>query len=620
MTTPEENVLPIAAHVYDQKVVEGQYRASEATCLQQATYFKSCVCGRFDRQLSETFAAGSLGAHIPGMVVEAKAPVCETETDGNIAYCVCALEDCGKKFTTVEGKVVELSDEDIVVKWAHSWAKIVANDYLKDQATCVKYETYYKSCEVCGVQHDSETFEYGNYRPHTLGEIVPAKQVTCLEDGHVEYSICPVCSQYVDKNAQVIGDGTAAAIVIATPNNGKHDYKALPADNLIYKEATCTSAALYHKTCQNCGIIDEETANEADRYFEYGDKLPHDYFAWVEAVAEQCEVDGNVKYRECKSCHKYFDENDLEITTYVIARTGHKEAQVATEDYLVSPATCTARAIYQTSCEKCGKVLESTFEHGDLAPHALNTHHDAVPASCGTPGSVEYWECDNCHKFFLENGQRVDSVETPALQHGWVSWVMENDENLKLAQSCTNAATYWQYCTRCGEISTELTFTVGQPAPHSFDWEGSFTAANDPTCTAQGNVAYYECEHCHKFFAEDKETELTAEQLVREVVEHNWVEDTEREIMVSPATCQVLAKYEKVCSICGKHASEYTLAGDEYYFSAGEYAEHNKQFHDVVLAQCGQEGAIAHYTCSYECGKFWNENQEEVTSIVIPAL
>jgi len=627
ITTPEQNVVSATGHIYDQKVADSMYLNTTATCLQKATYYKSCVCGKFDKQLSETFESGGKGAHVPGTVVEAKAPVCATQTDGNIAYCYCAL--CSTMFTTVDGAVVELNDGyvengGIMVKWAHTWADIVKNDYLKDQATCVNYETYYKSCEVCGTAHDSEVFEYGVYRPHTHGELVPAKQVNCLEDGNVAYSICPVCEQCIDENAQVIGDGTLAATVIATPNGGKHDYRGVyynddPSKNYIYREATCTSAAIYHKTCVNCGIINQESTNEDELYFEYGSKLPHDYYDWVEAKAPQCEEDGNVKYRECKSCCQYFDENDIVIPTYVISRTGHKEVQVVKDEYIFESATCTSRAKYYTSCETCGIALSSTFETGELAPHAL-THYEATPASCGVEGNIEYYECDDCGNFFLPDGTtRVDNVTIPALEHGWVSEIRNEAEQLYLAQSCTNAATYYQICFRCGEINEEVTFTNGQPAPHKFDWDGGFHAYTAPTCTVEGNVAYYECEECGNFFDENKEE---IDDYAIAVVPHNWVEDTNKEVLVAEATCQTLAKYEKVCSICGEHASEYDLEGEEFYFTTGELADHAYgEWNEAVPAECGVAGKVAHYACATEgCGRYFDAEKQEIANITIEAL
>ena len=45
--------------------------------------------------------------------------------------------------------------------------------------------------------------------------------------------------------------------------------------------------------------------------------------------------------------------------------------QVATEPYLKSAATCTAKAVYYYSC-KCGEKGTQTFEYGEILPHEFN--------------------------------------------------------------------------------------------------------------------------------------------------------------------------------------------------------------------------------------------------------
>lgn len=47
----------IAAHTYDQKTVDEQYKASPATCLSVATYYMSCVCGA---KGADTFEVGGI--------------------------------------------------------------------------------------------------------------------------------------------------------------------------------------------------------------------------------------------------------------------------------------------------------------------------------------------------------------------------------------------------------------------------------------------------------------------------------------------------------------------------------------------------------------------------------
>ena len=77
-------------------------------------------------------------------------------------------------------------------------------------------------------------------------------------------------------------------------------------------------------------------------------------------------------------------------------------------------------------------------------------------------------------------------------------------------------------CTADGK--KEYTSVYGKvdvtiPAAHKL---GTLVAATESTCNTQGNVAYYECEACGKYFAEDGTTELTAEQILKTLAEHAY--------------------------------------------------------------------------------------------------
>ena len=99
-----------APHVFDQTVATDAYKASGATCTEQATYYYSCVCGK---KGTETFLHGELAAHV--------------------------------------------------------YDKTVATDaYKASGTTCTEQATYYKSC-VCGAA-GTETFAYGELADHTYGQ------------------------------------------------------------------------------------------------------------------------------------------------------------------------------------------------------------------------------------------------------------------------------------------------------------------------------------------------------------------------------------------------------------------------------------------------------------------
>jgi hypothetical protein len=126
-----QEVVKALDHTYDQNNAEAKYLATSATCTEKATYYKSCSCGHFDKEKSETFESGEVDASAHDLKdVAAQAHTC-TE-DGWNAHKVCTRCDY------TEGKEID--------KAAHT--------EVVDAAVAPKCEetglTEGKHCSVCG--------------------------------------------------------------------------------------------------------------------------------------------------------------------------------------------------------------------------------------------------------------------------------------------------------------------------------------------------------------------------------------------------------------------------------------------------------------------------------------
>ena len=94
--------------------------------------------------------------------------------------------ECGESYT--DGK--DLPDEH-----THDYTvKNTDSKYFASAADCENAAVYYKSCAVCGLVHSTETFTYGELKPHTL-VYVAAKPATTTEAGNIEYWYCSVCGK-----------------------------------------------------------------------------------------------------------------------------------------------------------------------------------------------------------------------------------------------------------------------------------------------------------------------------------------------------------------------------------------------------------------------------------------
>ena len=132
-------------------------------------------------------------------------------------------------------------------------------------------------------------------------------------------------------------------------------------------------------------------------------------------------------------------------------------------------ATCTERA----TCSICGAAYGTT----DPNHHGL-THHDGTAATCTQPGSLEYWQCSDCHKLFADAAaaQPITDTVIPASHHA-------------------NAQR-----------------TAGDPA----------------TCTQDGYAAYWYCPDCGSYFADadgkldESETYTGPEDFYQEAMGHSF--------------------------------------------------------------------------------------------------
>ena len=155
-------------------------------------------------------------------------------------------------------------------------------------------------------------------------------------------------------------------------------------------------------------------------------------------------------------------------------------------------ATCTERA----TCSICGAAYGTTDpNHHDL------THHDGTAATCTQPGSLEYWQCSDCHKLFADAAaaQPITDTVIPATHHANAQRTAGDPA------TCTQDgyAAYW-YCPDCasyfadadGKLDESKTYTgpedfYQEAMGHSFThyvYDNNATYDDDGTETAQ-------CDH-----------------------------------------------------------------------------------------------------------------------------
>lgn len=147
------------------------------------------------------------------------------------------------------------------------------------------------------------------------------------------------------------------------------------------------------------------------------------------------------------------------------------------------------------------KTIPSTMPASDMTikaiwekcDHSSNTN----PLSC-TKETI----CSEC-----------GGIISPIL-HNYSSEVMK-EEALKTEGTCTNEAIYIKSCSRCGDVDSDIenTFLGNKDSNNHSDL--IHYIRNDSTTEKTGNVEYWYCEGCKKYYSDSKATkEITKEDTV----------------------------------------------------------------------------------------------------------
>ena len=225
-------------------------------------------------------------------------------TDGYTGDIYCVNCDELLEVGTVipgEGHIDEDNDEycdrcgeDLTPPCQHSYIEDPNRQHLAEQASCTSPAKYYKICEHCGEPSSTETFTYGELKPHDFTAQKAEEQylktgATCTEPA-VYYKSCTVCGKASETETFTYGE--------LKP----HDFTAQKAEEQYLKTgATCTEPAVYYKSCTACGLKhDTET-------FTYGVAKDHD-LRYVAAEPATTTTPGNKAYWYCDTCHKYFSD------------------------------------------------------------------------------------------------------------------------------------------------------------------------------------------------------------------------------------------------------------------------------------------------------------------------
>ena len=525
----------MALHSFTAEKAEAQYLKSAATCTEKAVYYKSCsLCGLSSEGTADeaTFESGKplghdWGAWTPDGEGTHKR-VC-THDASHVETVGCTYGDWStnqdshwKTCTVCGGEAERLkhADPDCNHFCDTCGIKMTEHDFtgetaitalLYKEANCLSPALYYKSCKICMLSSkgtaSEATFASGEKNPDRHAEEPGDWQLD--GDSHWRFYTC--CHLEADRGAHQ--GGTADCLAPALCEVCQHPYGELGPHHFVdqvneYRlksAATCTSPAVYYQSCSTCGAQGTET-------FTNGEPLGHDYGAWTPngdgTHTRTCAHDA--AHTETENCHGGTATcTGKAICEDCKAEYGEKlphdfTAETVDAKYLKSAATCTEKAVYYKSCTLCGlssegTADEATFFSGNALDHnwgAWTSNEDgAHTRTCTVDGCSAGTQTENCidankdHKCDICD-YIISECADDNKDHKCDYCGKKLTEHTGGKATCKDKAK----CEVCGAEYGELDAKNHTNLKHF-----QATAA---TKTTEGNIEYWYCEGCGKYYSD----------------------------------------------------------------------------------------------------------------------
>ena len=530
----------LKAHSFTAETAEEQYLKSAATCTEKAVYYKSCaVCGTSSKGTADeaTFTSGKplghdWGAWMPDGEGTHKRVCTHDASHVETAGCTygdwSTNQDSHWKICTVCGGEAERlnhADPDCNHFCDTCGIKMTEHDFtgelpitalLYKEANCISPALYYKSCKICMLSSkgtaSEATFASGDKNPNRHAEYPGAWQTDA--DSHWRFYTC--CQLEVDRGAHQ--GGTADCLAPALCEVCQHPYGELGPHHFVdqvneYRlksAATCTSPAVYYQSCSTCGAQGTET-------FTNGEPLGHDYGAWTSnedgTHTRICKHDAS--HTETNNCHGgTADCTHKAVCTVCGGEYGEMAAHSFTAEkaeaqYLKSAATCTEKAVYYKSCAVCGlsskgTADEATFFSGNALDHnwgAWTSNEDGTHTrTCTVDGCSAGTQTENCidankdHKCDICD-YIISECADDNKDHKCDYCGKKLTEHTGGKATCKDKAK----CEFCGESYGELNANNHSDLKH-------FPAVA-ATKTAEGNIEYWYCSGCKKYYKDAAATQ-----------------------------------------------------------------------------------------------------------------
>lgn len=480
------------------------------------------------------------------------------EEEGHVAGYTC--QGCGKHFEDEEAKT-EIAESSWVTKGIHSWNEILYA-WADNKKSCIAFHTCSKCSKVeviesvvttettdlatcksegkttyvakftsdlCEKQVTCEVTLPINPKVHTKLEYEALVDATCEESGHAAGYTCQGCGKHfkdIDAKIEIAEDSW----IISAKG---HDWKEWE----VTKSPTCKEKGERIRECRR-------DADHIEREELPVNPKKHKLDVTV-AKDATCTEAGNSLYYTCQECGKYFLDADakteIKENSWVIPAKGHDW----TEWEVVKQPTCNAKGEIVRTCKRDASHEERKELVENPKAHKL-TVTPAKDATCTEAGNMEYYTCQECGKYFSDPGTENEIAENswiiPAKGHDWTEWEVTK------TPTCTKKGERIRTCKRDAS-HVEKEELPEDPKAHTL----VSTAVKAPTCTENGNSAYYTCQECGKHFSDSgAEKEIAKESWIIKATGHKLTKTAAK-----AATCTAAGNSEYyTCKECGKYYAD----------------------------------------------------------------
>ncbi len=301
---------------------------------------------------------------------------------------------------------------------------------------------------------ENEISSVGTLEPinHKNAEHYTEKQVSCTENGNIEYWYCPDCKKY-STNADFTAICEQSVVIIPKTNHkgGKMHYTEI--------SASCEEDGhIEYWHCTDCDkyYTDEACTNEVSKEaviteIATGHKNP--VYRSATAAGNSCLEPGTIAHYECLDCNKYFEDEACKKELISIEAPTDKHASQKISQKL---PTCYKTGMKEhfecIYCHKCfedeeckNQVTVSSLTIPEIN-HSNAKYNPQTASGCITLGLKEHWHCPDCDGYFvksdLSDANKVDYSDLIIEAHGHITseeTVIDYDDEK-----------HWQLCDVCG--------------------------------------------------------------------------------------------------------------------------------------------------------------------------